>query len=187
MPNECWNTITLTGVKEEIDLFVMKEFKDVPEWAHKIIHRGEEGILFRIWSRWEPDYKWLEGLLQQYTSFWIKNSWHEEGGGEGVWIGQLVEGVPSIKRMEWYGMCIEEAAHRFRDPPEPAKLTYHIVDEKETIRGTFIDLHSLMKFQDMEQFGKKWCIQIEEIGYKRVEEFPDFKDVRVRKAFALDA
>lgn len=190
MPNECWNTITVTGVKEEIDLFAETEFKDVPEWALKIVYRGVEGIFFRMWSRWEPDYKWLEGLLTKYPSCWVKNIWSEEGGGEGVWVGCVKEGAPEIHRMEWAGMCIEEAAERFRDPPSPAKFTYHILNEEGLVRATFDSLGSLMKFQDSDEYsshhGKKWCIQIEDIGYKHVEEFPDFKDPRVRKAFALD-
>jgi hypothetical protein len=116
MPNDCWNHFTVTGTKEDINRFVEEELKEPPEWALKIIHRGAEGILFDLWSAWGPDFKWLEGLFEKYPSLWVKNIWDEEGGYEGVWIGTLQDGQLQTKRLDWMGMCIEEKAHRFREP-----------------------------------------------------------------------
>ena len=114
MPNDCWNHITVTGSQEDIKRFQEVEFKHggepIPEWALKIHQIGVEGLVFKLWSRWQPDFHWLNGLLEKYPSLWVKNSWNEEGGMEGVWIGSK----KGVKQMEWEGMCIEEAAHRFR-------------------------------------------------------------------------
>ena len=103
--------MTVTGTKDDISRFFVEEFEGVPDWAHEIYVKGEEGIQFRIWSRWRPDFEWLEGLLSKYPSLWIKNLWQEEGGLAGVWVGSEEKG---IKRLEWEDMCIEENAHRFR-------------------------------------------------------------------------
>ena len=112
MPNDCWNSMTVTGTREDIDRFFVEEFKDVPEWALKVHVRGVEGLIFRLWSRWSPDFKWLEGLLEKYPSLWVKNSWKEEGGLAGVWVGSKAN---EIQRLEWQDMCIEEESHRFRE------------------------------------------------------------------------
>jgi hypothetical protein len=102
--------MTVTGTEEDVGSFFVEEFKDVPEWAYEIYVKGVEGIQFRLWSRWQPDFAWLEGILQKYPSLWVKNIWHEEGGMAGVWIGS----DRGIKRLEWDDMCSEENAHRFR-------------------------------------------------------------------------
>ena len=111
MPNDCWNRMTVTGTKDVIDLFFVEEFKGVPEWAHEIFVKGVEGLQFKLWSRWQPDFEWLEGLLIKYPGIWVKNLWYEEGGLAGVWIGSAEKG---IKRLDWEDVCIEENAHRFR-------------------------------------------------------------------------
>jgi hypothetical protein len=112
MPNDCWNEMTVTGTQEEIAQFAAIEFIEAPAWAFTIEHRGPEGIQFRVWSsNGRPDYDWLEGLLIQYQSLWVKNVWREEGGRAGVWIGSRAGGV---RRFEWDDMCLEERAYRFR-------------------------------------------------------------------------
>jgi hypothetical protein len=111
MPNDCWNKITVRATKEDMDRFSEEEFKDVPEWAYEIYVKGVEGMQFKLWSRWHPDFDWLESLLKKYPSMWVKNIWHEEGGLAGVWVGSEEDG---IKRLEWNDMCSEENAHVFR-------------------------------------------------------------------------
>ena len=112
MPNDCWNEMTVTGTQEEIVQFAATEFIEAPDWALTVHVRGVEGIQFRVWSNnGRPDYDWLEGLLVQYQSLWVKNVWREEGGRAGVWIGSRLSGV---RRFEWDDLCLEERAHRFR-------------------------------------------------------------------------
>jgi len=103
--------MTVTGTKEDIYQFLIEALKDVPDGALQMNVRGVEGLQFRLWSRWHPDFEWLESLLTKYPSIWVKVIWQEEGGLAGVWVGSEEKG---IKRLEWEDMCIEENAHRFR-------------------------------------------------------------------------
>jgi len=107
--------MTVTADKDVIENFFQEEFKNIPEWALDIRAHGIEGLIFKLWSRWIPDFAWLEGLLDKYPNIWIKNEWSEEGGQEGVWIGtnRDGEGKKDIQRLEWMGMCLEEEFHRF--------------------------------------------------------------------------
>ena len=105
--------MTVTADKDVIEKFFQEEFKNIPEWALDIQAHGIEGLIFKLWSRWIPDFAWLEGLLDKYPNIWIKNEWNEEGGQEGVWIGTN-RGKKDIQRLEWMGMCLEEEFHRFR-------------------------------------------------------------------------
>ena len=115
MPNDCWNIITVTGSKDDIDRFFLEEFKNEnPVYPHKIYRKGVEGLDFRMWSPWEPDFEWLEKVIKKYPSIWVKNLWHEEGGLAGIWIGSVKGG---IKRFDWEDMCIEEEVHRFQSSP----------------------------------------------------------------------
>ena len=111
MPNDCWNSITLTGTNEEVERFIAHEFKGVPEWALKIQTKGHEGLQFRLWSRKGPDLLWLEGLLVTYPSLWVKNLWEDEDGMAGVWIGSRSGG---IRQFEWEDLCLEERCARFK-------------------------------------------------------------------------
>lgn len=114
MPNDCWNNLTITANKADINKIVDTEFADVPEWAIKVKCRGLEAVIIRLWSRWQPNYDQLEGLIQTYKSCWIKNEWSEEGGNAGVWIGSTRSGEKVIQQFTWQEMCIEEEHHRFR-------------------------------------------------------------------------
>jgi len=90
------------------------EFTNIPDWALTIKARGVEGVMLKLWSRWQPDFEWLDRLIVQYPSSWIKNEWSEEGGNAGVWIGTMRSGTKVVQRLEWDDMCLEENAHRFR-------------------------------------------------------------------------
>jgi hypothetical protein len=115
MPNDCWNSLTITANKSELDMLMITEFKDVPDWALEILTRGPEGVMLRLWSRWEPNFKLLETFLQKYPSCWIKNLWKVEDGSAGVWIGSARSGTVEIQQLMWEDMCLEEMSHRFRE------------------------------------------------------------------------
>ena len=116
MPNDCWNTITITASELELNAILANEFKDVlPEWAFSIQRRGPYGVVLRLWNPWTPDFNWLESILVMYQSCWIKNEGREEGGTAGVWVGSIVEGQRMIQRMEWKDLSIEEEGRVFRD------------------------------------------------------------------------
>lgn len=113
MGNDCWNYISFTNTAERIEAFLSAEFKDVPEWAIRILRRGKGGVYLKLFSKWFPDFKWLESLLERYPESWIKNEWSEEGGYAGVWVGTNRGCEPTIRRLEWEDLCLEEEHSRF--------------------------------------------------------------------------
>ena len=115
MPNDCWNYITFRADKEEVDAFILEEFKNLPDWALEIKKRGCGAVHFKLWSAWKPDFVWFEVLITKYPNCWIKNDWINEAGDAGVWVGFVEDGSPVIKRLEWDDMSIEEEFYNFRE------------------------------------------------------------------------
>jgi hypothetical protein len=112
MPNDCTNYVTITCKDEEVmNNLVNKELEYNKHVT--MIKRGCLGIIFEIWSPWNPDYKWLESLLEKYPNCWVKNEWHEEGGLAGVWIGYFDENEVVIHNYCWQDLCIEEKYYLF--------------------------------------------------------------------------
>jgi hypothetical protein len=85
----------------------------------EMIKRGRRGIIFNIWSPWNPDFEWLESLILKYPNCWIKNEWSEEGGFAGVWIGHVDNNnEPVIESLTWEDICIEGKHYLFMDETE---------------------------------------------------------------------
>jgi hypothetical protein len=129
MPNDCWNHITITcenpSVPDELNSLVMNELqhKVNDEYIYnetvEMKKRGRRGIMFYIWSPWNPDFEWLEGLILKYPNCWIKNEWSEEGGFAGVWIGRVDNNnEPLIESLTWDDICIEGKHYLFMDETE---------------------------------------------------------------------
>jgi hypothetical protein len=186
MPNDCWNHFTITGNKEDIKRFLEDELKEPPEWALKIHHKGDEGLSFRLWSRWQPDFNWLESLLTKYPSLWVKNVWDEEGGYEGVWIGYLKDGKAEIKHMEWMGMCIEEWAHRFRKDPPKVPVSFKSYKKNGVMNYSSDDIWQVFRFQKDFKKSEQWSFEIEGTPIKSYYDFPDLDDPELIKRFGLD-
>jgi hypothetical protein len=115
MPNDCWNHMTITGNKSDIAKLIASEFLIVPSWCLQFIKKREEGVIFKLWSPWKPDFPWLESLIDKYPSCWVKDEWNEEGGMAGVWVGTAREGVRDIKELSWRDLCLEEECYIFRN------------------------------------------------------------------------
>ena len=116
MPNDCWNHITITANKEELETLIQKEFSKYDNKdLFSISEKGAEGVRIRLWSAWYPQIEWLESLLTNYPSCWVKNEWIVEDGQAGIWIGTAREGEKEVRQFIWDDMCWEEIAHRFRE------------------------------------------------------------------------
>ena len=117
MPNDCTNMMTIAADTAELNELIQNEFMvsgtDKFNDRVTVVRRGPGAIELKLWSAWHPDFDWFAGLLAKYPSCWVKNEWYEVGGNAGVWIGYTYEGTPTIKRLEWGDMCLEEFAHRF--------------------------------------------------------------------------
>jgi hypothetical protein len=38
----------------------------------------------------------------------MKNTFDEEGGNAGVWIGRMMDGAPHVQSYTWEELCMEE-------------------------------------------------------------------------------
>jgi len=132
MPNDCWSHMTITCENPEavceLNKLIFNELKHeendkrVYHETVEMIKRGTRGIIFDIWSAWNPDYEWLESLLEKYPNCWIKNEWSEEGGCAGVWIGYNNNNEKIIKNLQWDDICLEGKVYLFElDDEEEAK------------------------------------------------------------------
>jgi hypothetical protein len=121
MPNDCINIVTITCRNMQmLDSFIESDLQAIEEHntkyheVLKVYKRGKCGIVFKLWSRWAPDVKWFETILENYPEFWIKNEWSEEGGMAGVWIGFMInDNQQSIESLTWRDLSIEEESFLF--------------------------------------------------------------------------
>ena len=123
MPNDCTNIITIICKNTEtLNQFIETELEVIrlSNNEHnefiKILKKGKFGVIFRLWTPWNPDYDWLKNMLELHPEFWIKNEWHEEGGMAGVWVGYTKENdEPVIESFMWQDLCIEEENYFLND------------------------------------------------------------------------
>ena len=123
MPNDCTNIITIICKnKDTLNLFIETELEvirlhnDEHNEFIKILKKGNFGVVFRLWTPWNPDYDWLKNTLELHPEFWIKNEWHEEAGMAGVWVGYTTENDElSIESFIWKDLSIEEEYYFLND------------------------------------------------------------------------
>ena len=142
MPNDCWSHVTITcenpEAVNELNNLILNELKhkDGEKYVYNetvdMIKRGTRGIIFDIWSAWNPDYDWLESLLEKYPNCWIKNVWSEEGGCAGVWIGYNNNNEKIIKDLQWDDICLEGKVYLFElEDEEEAKREKEEKEERQ--------------------------------------------------------
>jgi hypothetical protein len=122
MANDCWNHLTITSEDiEELKRLVSEEFQNVENGelvCKKNVHihkQSPRGVALEFLSGWEPPYDFLELLINKYPSCRIKNRWDEEGGGEGIWIGEA--GAVEYN-YSWQDLCIEAKHYYFMNEEE---------------------------------------------------------------------
>ena len=119
MPNDCWNHITITCEREdetgELNSLFMNELQ---RETIQVVKKTRRGIIFDMWSAWNPDYEWLETLLYRYPNCWVKNEWSEESGIAGVWVGYMDNNQPIVRNLAWEDISIEGKAFLFTDDEE---------------------------------------------------------------------
>lgn len=126
MPNDCWNKLTITSEdREELNSLIKNEFQHLEnnEYVYNGIvnmyKKGCRGVILRLWSAWNPPYEFLEEILTNYPSCWVKNEWNEEGGFAGVWIGYVKsDGEKKIDSLEWDDLSIEDKHYLFMNEEE---------------------------------------------------------------------
>lgn len=123
MPNDCWNTYTAIGHPSEIQQLYTNELEPLLTTnggdglpVIKIYKMTNNGIRFHFWSRNFPNKEWMEQMLEQYSSLWIKNTWCEEGGYAGVIVGGKLYGIRQpLQDITWNDVPIEDEFHEMRN------------------------------------------------------------------------
>lgn len=97
MSISCRNQITIISTDPHIIDTIVSLVKSV-----SVIHnKNKKGIQFEYMTRHEPDYTWLEDILDHY-SCWIKNTWSiEKDTLMGIWIGSTLNSEKQIQSMQW--------------------------------------------------------------------------------------
>jgi hypothetical protein len=145
MPNECYNTVRLSGSEELIQKldeakFSLQTFlpppefsptqtEDLIEWRYEhwgtkwdvfdysVKKKGKTGIEVTFCTAWSPPIPFFKHLMKQYPETWIKCDWVEEGGMAGVYVSKWDKKENKIETQEliWDDWCLEEYAYHFRD------------------------------------------------------------------------
>lgn len=105
MPNDCQNHISIVCHENPDQL---QQLYDNELNKDNVIHKSKQGILFNYITAWNPDFEWLDSLVEKYPLCWIKNEWDEEGGTAGVYVnGTLNEEKQERLSVHWNDICIE--------------------------------------------------------------------------------
>lgn len=111
MPNDCWNKIEIASGEESIKSIYNNEIKPILDYHpyNRITRMCKRGIILKTWTPNQPDYIFLEDLLEKYKEVHIKNIWTEEGGYGGAWVGSFdyKKGETKIQNFKWDELCIE--------------------------------------------------------------------------------
>jgi hypothetical protein len=97
----------ISGIYNTLIYPIVEQTRDLHDDIINIKRHTVKGIEFFMKSRWEPDFTWMNRILDTYQSIWMKNEWHEEGGTAGVWVGYYEDGEKSISNYHWYDLCDE--------------------------------------------------------------------------------
>lgn len=128
MPNDCWNVYTVVGTTDDLDslyeegLQVLRQasmtvteegLEDMDRL--RVFQRRERGMRFVYKSRWNPNILWMEQMLIQYPSLWMKNEWSEESGRAGVVVGGVLYGRHyPLQEFRWDDVMLEDDFHPAR-------------------------------------------------------------------------
>ena len=111
-PKEMLDRIEASGAAlsegDETTLMIAKRFFG-PKAEKK--HRDARHLVLSYEFRNKDVYDYLERLLIAYPQCWIRNDYKSEDGTRGLWIARMRGGVPSVQKLEWQELTIEEIVH----------------------------------------------------------------------------
>ena len=126
MPNDCWNKIEIASGEEAIKSIYNNEIKTIIDYHpdNRITRMCKRGIILKTWTPNQPDYKFLEDLLNKYREVHIKNIWTEEGGYGGAWVGSYdyKKGETKIQNFKWDELCIEGYNYHYSEEVTETEL-----------------------------------------------------------------
>jgi len=119
------NTLHVRGSKDILDELTASGFvpkncdTEMTEIAERffgtkqidILHRDPHYLVLDYEFRNEPVYQYLEALLRQYPTCWFKNTYKNDDGSCGLWIGRFRGSELDVQVLEWMELCDEEIVH----------------------------------------------------------------------------
>ena len=107
MPNYCYNDITI--ITYDKDQHINNIFDKTARGADITVKtRTANAIELTIITIEQPNYSWLDDLIDRYPAWWLKNTWWAENGFAGVWVGYHKHGEKTVKRAEWDDISIDD-------------------------------------------------------------------------------
>jgi hypothetical protein len=111
MPNECSNCLTITSTAESDIVSILQDIHhEIPSVSVK--QQYKLGIVIYYLTAWEPNFKFIEKIVDKYPLSWVKDEWNSEDGTSGIIIGKKNE----LKSMSWIDLSIEEENYFFSNP-----------------------------------------------------------------------
>lgn len=111
-PKEMLDRIEACGAAlsegDEMTLMIAKRFFG-PAAEKK--HREARHLVLSYEFRNQDVYDYLERLLIAYPQCWMRNDYKTEDGTCGLWIARMRGGVPSVQKLAWQELTIEEIVH----------------------------------------------------------------------------
>ena len=129
MPNECNNHISIVCHENPDQL---QQLYDNELKKDNVVHKSEQGILMNYTTSWNPDFEWLDSLVEKYPLCWIKNEWDEEGGSAGVYVNGTLNGVKQERlSVNWNDICIEGRFQYFGKQVSKDQIMYYCKKENK--------------------------------------------------------
>jgi len=106
MPNECSNYITITTTAETAEADIQSILQEIQSKSRRLViitQRNKAGLRCKYITDWEPNFEFIETLLERYPLIWIKNEWISEDGTAGIFVGE----INNIQSLCWQDLSLE--------------------------------------------------------------------------------
>ena len=106
MPNECSNYLTIVSTAETAETDIQAVLEEIQSKLRRhisITQRSKAGLRCKYITAWEPNFEFIETLLETYPLIWIKNEWISEDGTSGIFVGEK----NNIQTLCWQDLSLE--------------------------------------------------------------------------------
>jgi hypothetical protein len=124
MGRDVQNTLVIRGPKEQLDRLeatgltlqtldpTLKAISNLffgPNTT--ILERTDHYLRITFMTRHGPPYAYLSALLLLNRQCWMKNTYKDDEGNAGVWMGSIIRGEVGSQAFDWLELTQEEEMH----------------------------------------------------------------------------